>query len=715
MLRHFYPFLCLLSITVGSTSLAVERSELSRQILTSVEEFESMGIINSDLGLSGVAVKFLIDARTADASQVYFINANYQTDNRTPDAALFHYDFAKAALQIPEDNPTFNAITYFTNPKRYVAGTLRRYNEAASGQPLYALQFYPQDIIQEEHILAAVTLVAKALQIPGITLGFVATGSQQTTATISDALQRNNILNLSINDVLGAVNYIPMNLGEAYGILRVFPGDADQLTLRDIPVFDELPLDLTVVAGVITKAYQDTNSHINLKSKERKTPNMVLRNASWDHEILSRLNNQIVHLKVDRDRFVLEPATQEELDFHIKNHFDKPWIPMHTVDQREVLSFDEICPLSPGVCLEKNRSYGSKAVNLGFLAHPKVAGRKNDTGSISAELGYDLTPYGVAVPFTFYTDLVNDPDNADLKAALALLITREKAGDLNVTDRLAMVTDVQEKFLNAKISKDAVKTVRKKIKTVAPGVRKFKVRSSANAEDIEGFDGAGLYNSYGVDLEEKDDDSKCRVVEKSASVFKVKPDTLACGIKAVYASLWNKRAIEERSFARLDHATAVMGLAIVPKYDTEQEIIANSVIVTRVINSDTVYGYTISTQKDNNLVTNPDPGTWSELTIAAFLVGENQETSLSITRYAKPTPDSPVLADSVLPAELSRKMVEVTAKIETAYCLAKRSYYGGNCRYVVSDITKPRSLDLEFKILENGQLVAKQVREFSGR
>jgi len=674
-----------------------------------------MGIINSDLGLSGVAVKFLIDARMADTPQVYFINANYQTNNRTPDAALFHYDFAKAALQIPEDNPTFNTITYFTNPKRYVAGTLRRYNEAASGQPLYALQFYPQDLIQEEHILAAVTLVAKALQIDGITLGFVATGSQQTTTTISDALQKNNILNLSINDVLGAVNYIPMNLGEAYGILRVFPNDADQLTLRDIPVFDELPLDLTVVAGVITKAYQDTNSHINLKSKERKTPNMVLRNASWDHEILSRLNNQIVHLKVDRDRFVLEPATQEELDFHIKNHFDKPWIPMHTVDQREVLSFDEICPLSPGVCLEKNRSYGSKAVNLGFLAHPKVAGRKNDTGSISAELGYDLTPYGVAVPFTFYTDLVNDPDNADLKAALALLIAREKAGELNVTDRLAMVADVQEKFLNAKISKDAVKTVRKKIKTVATGVRKFKVRSSANAEDIEGFDGAGLYNSYSVDLEEKDDDSKCKIVEKSASQLKVKPDTLACGIKAVYASLWNKRAIEERSFARLDHATAVMGLAIVPKYDTEQEIIANSVIVTRVINSDTVYGYTISTQKDNNLVTNPDPGTWSELTIAAFLVGENQETSLSITRYAKPTPDSPVLVDSVLPAELSRKMVEVTAKIETAYCQAKRSYYGGNCRYVVSDITKPRSLDLEFKVLENGQLVAKQVREFSGR
>ena len=61
-----------------------------------------------------------------------------------------------------------------------------------------------------------------------------------------------------------------------------------------------------------------------------------------------------------------------------------------------------------------------------------------------------------------------------------------------------------------------------------------------------------------------------------------------------------------------------MGLAIVAAYDTESEIAANAVVVTRVINTTDVFGYSLSVQEGNNLVTNPDPGTYSEVTIAAL-------------------------------------------------------------------------------------------------
>ena len=62
-----------------------------------------------------------------------------------------------------------------------------------------------------------------------------------------------------------------------------------------------------------------------------------------------------------------------------------------------------------------------------------------------------------------------------------------------------------------------------------------------------------------------------------------------------------------------------MGLAIVPAYDIESEVAANAVVVTRVLNTDDVFGYSLSVQQGNNLVTNPDPGTYSEVTIAAFI------------------------------------------------------------------------------------------------
>ena len=37
-----------------------------------------------------------------------------------------------------------------------------------------------------------------------------------------------------------------------------------------------------------------------------------------------------------------------------------------------------------------------------------------------------------------------------------------------------------------------------------PDVEKIKVRSSANAEDIPGFDGAGLHDSFSANPEKKD-------------------------------------------------------------------------------------------------------------------------------------------------------------------------------------------------------------------
>ena len=91
-----------------------------------------------------------------------------------------------------------------------------------------------------------------------------------------------------------------MHPGQAWGYLRMFPKDQDAIQPTDIVAFEELPLDLTVVAGVITKAFQDTNSHINLKSKERNTPNMVLRDLSPPAPDLVRWIDQPVHLTVQR-------------------------------------------------------------------------------------------------------------------------------------------------------------------------------------------------------------------------------------------------------------------------------------------------------------------------------------------------------------------------------------------------------------------------------
>ena len=255
-----------------------------------------------------------------------------------------------------------------------------------------------------------------------------------------------------------------------------------------------------------------------------------------------------------------------------------------------------------------------------------------------------------------------------------------------------------------------------KLKTLVPIMEKMKFRSSANAEDIPNFDGAGLHDSFAVKLSSTDNaDMSCRIEEEPdgvATKLEIKPKTPNCGIKGVFASLWNSRAIEERSFARLDHASASMGIAVVPEYDAESDEAANGVLITRAVNSDFL-AYTLSLQVGNNLVTNPDPGTISQMTFGMF-GGLDRPTRFTTTRFATPVKGQPAMTTSVMTDAQMGQVIELGKSVELAYCKVKRGYYNGDCKYVWLDDEKPRSLDMEFKFLQNGKFVMKQSREFHG-
>ncbi len=689
--------------------------------ISTVELFEMFASNDHQLGVHGKSVKFLIDARKPEAPVVHFMNGNFTVNGAVPQSALMHYNFAREYLQIPEAPMAYNLVTYFTDDKRYVAGAIQRYRLDATKEDIYGLQFFPQDVASEAAILRVAKTVMPFFKLPNVNMAFVATGVQQTTATVAADLSALGLRVLSMNDVLGATDYLPLNPGVAYGYLQVFPTSQDTLRATDIVVFDELPLDLTVVAGVVTRAYQDPNSHVNLKSRERDTPNMMLRRAAPDTAEWLGLAGKPVKLTVRMDGFRIEPATEAEVERRLAERMAKPWVPMGYDDTEVVASVDELCDEDAADCLAARTKYGSKAANIGFLAQRDVLGRAANAGTMSARLGYDLSPRGVAVPVGFYPKMLADPANAALKAKVDVLVLAEKAGTLSTSERRAQAAEVQALFLRAKLPEALSSPVKAKIKATFGEVASVKVRSSANAEDITGFNGAGLYDSFKVRPGLSEDSSECFIQTKLNKVGALKkklvPDTVECAMKAAYASLWNLRAIEERSFARVDHATAAMGLAIVPAYDLESKIDANAVLITRVLNTDTLSGYSISTNDKNNLVTNPAPGSWSEQGIAVLLTAE-VPTSITVTRFAKPRADKPEMTRQVMTREQTLAMVEIARAVELAYCRTNADYYPKavthGCEWSLWDEDKPRALDFEFKLLKNGQFVSKQVREFSG-
>lgn len=689
---------------------------LSHPRLDTDELFEAISQPAADLVANGRLAKVFVDQRDPARPQVAFVNGNFVRNGATPDSAKYHYFFGREVFGVPEGLDEFNRLTYFTpGPKRYLAGVVHSY-ALAGRPPVLGVQFYPQDVIAEEVLRDAVLVIAQQIALPGSSIAFVQTGTQQTTVRVASDLTASGIEVLTLDDILGAVTYIPLNQGEAWGYLRIFPTDPDELRPTDIVVLDELPLDLSVVAGVLTRAVQDTNSHVNLKSKERNTPNAVLRDAGPQHPRLAPFADTPVHYVVRGDDFLIEPTTAEVVAAKLAERLDRPVVELGWEPETELRGYDELASGTSAEALAAARRYGSKAANLGFLAHRRVLGRVGQPGTPSARLGYDLTPQGFAVPFQWYADFVAHPPNGCLRTALDELITREAAGELAPRELRDLVAVVQDEFLAAKFPDGQLEAIRARV--TALDVKKLKVRSSANAEDIPGFDGAGLHDSFSVKTKIADVPGQiCAVRDESDGAETkrtVDPRALGCAVKGVYASLWNKRAVEERSFARIDQRSVAMGLAVVPAYDSEADVAANAVVVTRVLNTDAVYGYSLSVQQGNNLVTNPDQGTYSESSIAAFL-SDAEPISFTVTRFAKPTASGLALTGPVLANEQLVALVDLTRTVERAYCRAKPAYYPGPCSQVTADNTKPRSLDLEVKVLEDGHFVVKQVREFGGR
>jgi hypothetical protein len=694
-------------------------ARLSAVSIGSARTYASFATEGGGFGQAGRSMKFLVDVRNPAAKKAYFINANHTVAGKTPDYAKYHYNFAQKQLGITDTNTQFNDSTYFTDRKRFYAGTIQTYQLAEGQPPVYAVQLYPDDLIHEGGIVELVKVLRQQFKIPGARMMFVAAGPQQTFGTVKNELAGLGYEAMTIEQVLGNVKYLPLNPGEAWGYLRIFPQSQADLRPTDIVVFDELPLDLSVVAGTITRVFQDVTSHVNLKSKERGTPNMVMRDAAANNPKLAPFANKPVHLKVGKTGYEIEASTPAIVEAKYKARTNKPWIALPAVNEPNLVWYDSMCPTLNASCTQQGNRFGGKAAMLGFLSNKSVLGRHSQPGTPSAKLGYDLTPQGFSIPVQWYRDFVNAPENAALKAKMAMLIAKEKDGNWSPSERRALAAEVQQLFYKGRVPAAQLALLQAqitKLKQLEPAMEKMKFRSSANAEDIPNFDGAGLHDSFSVKLSSTDAaDFACRIEEDSDGVvtkLEIKPKTPQCGVKGVFASLWNTRAIEERSFARLDHTTAAMGIAVVPAYDSESEVAANGVIITRAVNSD-ILAYTLSLQRDNNLVTNPDPGTISQMTLATF-AALDRPARFTLVRFATPVREQAPMTTSVLPDATMQQVTDLAKTVEQAYCKAKPGYYAGDCRYVSLDDAKPRSLDLEFKYLQNGQFVIKQAREFHG-
>jgi hypothetical protein len=731
--------------------------------IAKTSEFESFA--NQEPGgiiRSGRVIKFLVDNRKYPHANVYYLNSNYcqQLGKKNEDTAcnyvLLHREFTNHQFKLNMDTTTYFDIAYNTSDlkkKKFIDGRVQIFeipdeksNDPEARKSVYGIWFIERDLISEEALLFTLKQVKESFKLNDKDLIFVRYNEKQTSTTVDNEIAKLGIGISSLDKILMGVPQMPLNKGVAYGYLRWEPkGNVLALEPTDIPVFHILPLDLGVVAASITTTFQDVASHINLKAKERKTPNIAILSPALI-ETLKPFIDQPIRLEVTEIGFTITPSSAEEIVAHQPKV--ESWQKARTdLSVTEPILYSKMCSKISGTeCLNLAGAFGGKAMQLGFLATDKVLGPNSPTRK---EFKYPLSPSGFGIPIYFFNAFMeyNKKVNPNLEQDIQTLVKNEKKELiplLKPEERIELISKIQTQIRNGvfppeleeKIYK-AVVDLHEEVKSVyGYELEKVKVRSSANVEDIAGFDGAGLHDSYSAKVDAKgieksktqsqicnietetdtnadaNDDSGLSTVKSE-----IKPKTIICAIKGVYASIFNARAVGERSYHGFDHESAMMGIAVVPSYKSNnQTIVANSVLLTRVLNTTSVYGYQLATQQGNNLATNPTPGTMSEMSVMTFQLDRSVAPTITIQRHAKvdPKPEAPYIDKPLLDEKTMINIQKIGRVIEEEYCRAKKNYFA-KCDNVSNSAKKERSLDMEVKIYSDSKLLFKQFREFSGK
>jgi len=570
-----------------------------------------------------------------------------------------HYTFCEKVLKDYEGLAHFNEVNYKDNYRRnYILSNLNYY----SSLNVYCIEFFNGDEVTASQIKTIYDAICKNAPILAPQLKILL-----NTPEIEGKLKTiSSIPGITVDEIYSNQKYQSLNKGKTFGYLRIVDkGNFNTYIFNkhDIVVTNTIPNILPVVAGIITVPFQTPLCHIALLCKNRGTPNAAYRYAFTDKRILE-LENQLVEFWVDADSFTMRPVISD------KEKISADWKKSDIKKVRRLAYNTKNSELQDIEKLYRSDAMlvGGKAANLGELNKIRLINNKR----------LPLPEGAFAIPFFWYKNhlttngiqlaidsLVADPDCINSSAQLKIRLK-----------------NIQKRIKNSPLDPLLVHNIKDKITRNGLSYSTYRFRSSTNAEDIKGFNGAGLYTSKSVIL-----GSEEKSIEKA--------------IRQVWASLWDERAFAERAYFNLDQSTVFMAILVHRAFGTE---LANGVALTKHLYRENYPSYTINAQwGETSVVSPPDSVQCDQMIVGLGAINQDNKITFEFISKSNISGGKQVLSLSQV-----GELVEYLTAI-------KKHFFAFESKYSMNygEEYNRFAMDVEFKIdTYTGKLYIKQARNF---
>ncbi|MBF4463728.1 PEP/pyruvate-binding domain-containing protein [Flavobacterium sp. LC2016-12] len=628
MRKFVYTFILLFTITTLS-------AQNYSATLANYEVYKAFkGKPLSDKFSNIESVKIVYDLKT---KKMYYFNSTLISH---------HYDFVTNYLSYDQEVETFNKDNYSDTEKsrNYLLGNLNH----IKGTEKWIFELAASDRMPIPLIENFYNLVLKSSFI-GSNLKFYLNSPEKMEWFVENKFK---IPCVKSNYIFNDVTYQEVVPGSTIGILKQYK-IKDLENMRPSPdeiiILNGTPDILPDVRGIIVNELQTPLSHLVLLGKNRKIPIMAYTTVFTDNNI-KRLISKKVELKIEIDTFYIKETSKK--------------IAQKSVSKKKQLVVDNSVTdlIDLNTIPKKGVNFiGSKAQNMSYL----IAISKD----ITKDLSFKTPENAHAIPFYYYTQHIQKKSISTL--INELLANQHKDSTVWINHQLKKIRDVIKK---EPIDPELITKLNQTFKNAA--FKNFRFRSSTNAEDLDDFNGAGLY------------DSKTGILGDSTKTFEK-------AIKQVWASVWDEGSYNERELFEIDQQSIAMGVLVHRSFPDE---IANGVIITQNIFRKNFPGITVNIQKGENSVVKPEKGEICEQFTAYYLPSQtkDEEFNVDYTSNSNLNNNEPLLSKKE-----TIRLNLICQKIETLMN-----------RYWKKNRLNP--VDIEFKIVgENRDLYIKQVRPFN--